>query len=183
MCRKCGKNNCVCKVVSHRGLRGERGLQGPKGDTGDAGENGAPGTAQTEINSRAANAAFTTSITAGSPTLNDPELTLTATADGKYIVCYSGSIKITANGDVAAGIAINIRKNGILHKDSLYTFNNAAVAYPVNQEEWKVVELFDTIDLLIGDIVDVQYDRVANPAPNINSTMIARGTFNLIKIA
>lgn len=179
-CGKCKKSTCVCKVVSQRGLKGERGEKGFKGDKGDPGENG---TAQTEVNSRVDNNSFTSSITAGTPTLNDPELTLTATANGKYIVCYSGSVKITANGDVTSGIAVNIRKNGVVYKDSLYTFNNAAVAYPVNQEEWKVIELFDTIDLLIGDVVDVQYARVANPAPNVNSTMVARGTFNLIKIA
>jgi len=184
MCRKCGNNNCCCqKVTSSRGLKGERGLQGPKGDQGDPGANGAPGTAQTEINLRAANAGFSSLITLANSPLNDAELTLTAAVDGKYIVSYSGSVSISSNEDLTAGINIIVRKNGAASQSHLYSFNNAAVAYEVNQEEWKSVTIFDTIDLVATDVVDVQYERVNNPAPNINSTMVARGVLNLIKIA
>lgn len=180
MCKKCGKNNCCCqKVTSLRGTRGERGLRGPKGDQG---EQGPHGTSQTEINLRAANAAFSDSITLASSPVDDAELSLTATADGKHIISYSGSVRITANGDTAAGVSIIIMKNGVLFKSVLYSFNNAAVAYVVNQEEWKPVTIFDTIDLLTNDVVNIRYERVNNPAPNTNSTMIATGSINLIKI-
>lgn len=163
-----------------RGPRGERGEKGSKGDKGDTGANG---TAQTEVNLRAANAAFSTLITQVNSPVDDAELTLTAAVAGKYIVSYSGSVRISSNADLSAGIEVIIRKNAGTFKNVLYTYNNEAVAYEVNQEEWKPVTIFDTIDLLIGDVVDIRYERVNNPPPNINSTMIARGSLNLIKIA
>jgi len=184
MCRKCGNNNCCCqKVTSSRGLKGERGLPGPKGDQGDQGEQGLPGTTQTETNSRIDNAAFSPVINAGNSPLNDPELTLTATANGKYMVCYSGSVKLTSNGDLSAGVYVIIRKNGVTHKNALLSYNNEAVAYEVTNELWVPVTIFDTIDLVATDVVDIQYERVVNPPPNTNSTMLATGSLNLIKIA
>ena len=166
-----------------RGPKGDRGEKGFKGDQGDPGAPGENGTAQTEINLRAENAAFSTVITQANSPVNDAELTLTAAVAGKYIVSYSGSVRISSNADLSAGIEVIIRKNAGAFKNVLYTFNNKAVAYEVNQEEWKPVTIFDTIDLLIGDVVDIRYERANNPAPDVNSTMIARGSLNLIKIA
>jgi hypothetical protein len=172
---------CNCRNVTV--LKGDKGDVGPQGPQGIQGVPGANGTSQTETNLRAANAAFSTLVTQANSPVDDAELTLTVAVAGKYMVSYSGSVRISSNADLTASVGVIIRKKAVTFKNERYSYNNNGVAYEVNLEEWKPVTIFDTIDLLIGDVVDIRYERAINPAPNVNSTMIARGSLNLIKIA
>lgn len=169
--------NCNCNTVIQKG---DVGPQGPIGPQGPQGEQGNPGDNYTETNYTERNAAYTPLITAESPIYNDTELTITVADTGRYIICYSGNLRITANTDEAASIYVNVVKNpSTILRNKLLSINYNTY---VNQEFWQSVDIFIVEDLVNGDVIKMQYQR--NPSVGYSSsTMILTGDLSVIRIS
>lgn len=169
--------NCNCSTVIQKGDIGPQGPQGIQGPQGDQGE---PGANYTETNYIERNALYTPLLTAESPIYNDTELTITVADTGKYIICYSGNLRITANTDVAGSIYVSLIKNpSTVLRNKLLSFNYLTY---VSQEFWQSVDIFTVEDLTAGDVVKMKYERNANLG-NSSSTMILRGDLSIIRIS
>jgi len=172
--------SCNCSTVIQKGDIGPQGPQGIQGIQGEQGEQGEPGANYTETNYAERNAAYTPLITAESPIYNDTELTITVANTGRYIICYSGNLKITANTDEAASMYVSVIKNpSTILRNKLLSINYNTY---VNQEFWQSVDIFIIEDLTAGDVVKMKYER--NPSVGFSSsTMILTGDLSIIRIS
>lgn len=166
--------SCNCSTVIQKG---DIGPQGPQGIQGIQGIQGDPGESYTETNQMKSNVLPVTTISYGNPNYDDVDLIYNVTETGKYIICYSGNLTITANGNQSAGVNVIIRKNLSNLKNNLVTISYNSY---VNLESRQSVNLFMLSNLNNGDVIRMRYERSGTTS---GATMFLIGDLSIIRIS
>lgn len=182
MC-ECKKSKCCCpKVVVNTGKAGKRGPAGPAGPKGDDGDDGPEGpigpsgppgppgpSADIYNDNNEQNFTEPVTIDDGSPEFTETAITHTVQPgeDGRYLILFSATVNMIANGETKSGLNYGVSHNGITGNPGYRTQNveeNLGIVFTNVQRH---IGVHTIVNLSAGDVVSAMYEKMYPGADEI----------------